>query len=121
MRFYLDEDLSDVIAVIGRERFGLDITSAHALGTEHASDHEQLSFAARERRCLVTRNGDDFTVLTRQFAAVEVDHPGVVIVPPSMTGREFQVIAARLAYCHELYPNDTVPYLVMYLPSLPSE
>lgn len=119
MRFYLDECLSDIIAVIGRERFGLDIISAHAAGMELATDAEQLAFAAEQGRVMVTRNADDFILLTEQLEAKQEPHGGVIIVPPSMTGREFAAIAERLAYCHELYPQDTVPYLAMYLPLNP--
>ncbi|MBI2759860.1 MAG: DUF5615 family PIN-like protein [Chloroflexi bacterium] len=57
---YLDEDLSYVIAQVGRDRFGLDVVDAHTMGMEHAPDNEQIVFAARERRCIVTRSGDDF-------------------------------------------------------------
>jgi len=121
MRFYLDEDLSDVIATVGSDRFGLDITSAHALRLEHRPDSEQLAFAARERRVLVTRNGDDFILLTGQFMAEGLPHPGVVVVPPSVTGREFMRIAQGLAHLHALYPEDTMPYLVVYLPHMPTD
>ncbi|MGH2587222.1 MAG: DUF5615 family PIN-like protein, partial [Dehalococcoidia bacterium] len=67
MRFYLDEDLSDIIALIGPERFGLDVACAHELGMEEATDEEQLAFAAQERRCIVTRNARDFLGLTEHF------------------------------------------------------
>jgi hypothetical protein len=121
MRFYLDEDLSDVIAVIGRNRFGLDIVSAHACGIEHVSDAEQLAFAAREGRVLVTRNGDDFIMLTHRFRDEGLPHPGVAIVPRSLRGREFRRVAEGLAHLHVLYPQDTMPYLVVYLPHMPTD
>jgi predicted nuclease of predicted toxin-antitoxin system len=116
MRFYLDEDLSDVIAVIGRERFGLDVVSAHALGMEHASDAEQLAFAGHNGRVIVTRNGDDFIRLTSRCLEAGLPHHGVVIVPSSLRGREFLRIARGLAAVHAMYPADTEPYLVLYLP-----
>jgi uncharacterized protein DUF5615 len=118
MRFYLDEDLSDVIAVIGRERFGLDITSAHALGRERVRDSEQLAFAAAERRCIVTRNRRDFIRLTDEFLAESLPHPGVVIVPKRLRGNEFLLIGRGLAELHSQYPEDFVPYLIISLPEI---
>lgn len=119
MRFYLDEDLSDVIALIGRERIGPDVACAHELGMEEATDEEQLTFAAQERRCIVTRNARDFLGLTERFLAESLPHAGVAIVPPSLTGQEFRLIAQGLAYCHNLYPEDAIPYLVVYLSDTP--
>lgn len=40
MRFYLDEDLSDQIEAIARERFSLDVWSSHEQGMDGATDEE---------------------------------------------------------------------------------
>jgi predicted nuclease of predicted toxin-antitoxin system len=117
MRFYLDECLSDTIAATARDHFGLDVVSAHALGMDHAPDEEQLAFAARLHRCLVTRNGSDFIRLTRRFMAESLPHAGVIAVSASFTGREFMQIARGLAEIHARYPEDVYPYLVVYLPN----
>lgn len=120
MRYYLDEDLSNVIAEIGRERFGLDIDSAQALGMEQATDAEQLAFAAREQRYLVTRDGRDFLRLTADFLRESLPHPGIVVVPSSLSGKEFLRIATALADIHSRYPEDNVPFLVVYLSEAPA-
>lgn len=117
MRFYLDEDLSDAIVEVARERFELDVTCSHAVGMDRATDEEQLAYAIRQRRCIVTRNGRDFERLTRSCVQSQADHPGVLVVPPSMTGREFGAIAQGLAFYHRLYSDDVVPYLFAYLPA----
>ena len=114
MRYYLDEDQSDVIAVVARERFGLDVTASHEVDMDHATDSEQLQFAAGQGRCIVTRNGDDFIMLTRRYIGAELAHAGVLIVPSSIAGSDFAGIAQALADHHRLYP-DNVPNYVDYL------
>jgi predicted nuclease of predicted toxin-antitoxin system len=116
MRFYLDEDLSDRIAVLARER-GLDVTSSHEqeLRRDSSPDESQLALAAGEGRCIVTKNGQDFHALTTIFREREFPHAGVLVVPSSLDGSEFDVIVERLAHWHELYPDGAAPYFLSYL------
>jgi hypothetical protein len=120
MRFYLDEDQSDLVADIAHRQFGLDVTSAHRVGTKGTPDSAQLAYAAVERRCIVTRNGDDFPRLTVRFLLEGLPHAGVLIVPTSWPQRGWMRIARALAYYHSLYPGDAPPYLVDYLHDPPS-
>ncbi|MBI2154577.1 MAG: DUF5615 family PIN-like protein [Candidatus Rokubacteria bacterium] len=59
MKFYLDEDLPARVAELLRRR-GFDALSVHEVGNFRFSDREQLAFAAREGRCLVTRDARHF-------------------------------------------------------------
>ncbi|MGE0541453.1 MAG: DUF5615 family PIN-like protein [Dehalococcoidia bacterium] len=120
MRYYLDEDQSQVIAHVAHERYGLDITASHDVGMDHAPDSEQLRFAAGQGHCIVTRNGDDFIRLTRRFLEEGLAHAGVLIVPESMRGDDFGAMAAALAYHHLLYP-DNIPYYTDFLHHAPIE
>ncbi|MBW2644554.1 MAG: DUF5615 family PIN-like protein [Deltaproteobacteria bacterium] len=63
MKYYLDEDLSPKIAELLRKQ-NVDCISAHEVGMLQASDAEQLKFSARNRRCFITKNRDDFIRLT---------------------------------------------------------
>ncbi|MBI5442514.1 MAG: DUF5615 family PIN-like protein [Deltaproteobacteria bacterium] len=66
MKLLLDEDLSPRISEALR-RAGVDAVSVHELGRQGLSDREQLAYASAEDRCLVTRNRNDFLLLTREF------------------------------------------------------
>jgi hypothetical protein len=114
--FYLDEDLSPKIALILRKN-GIDAVSAHEVGMVAASDREQLEFAAREKRCLITRNRNDFIRLTQQFLNDQRPHWGVLIVPYSLPGDQFARIARGIEIYAAQHPSGLDPYQVDFLPS----
>lgn len=95
MKYYLDEDLSPKIAEILRNG-GIDAVSAHDVDMLQASDLEQLKYASSEGRCFVTRNRNDFIRLTLQFFNEHCPHSGVLIVPYSYPGDQFNTIANAL-------------------------
>ena len=113
MKFYLDEDLSPKIAQILRKN-GVDALSCHEVGMVGASDLEQLEFAAREKRCLVTRNRNDFIKLTLQFFNDHRPHYGVLIVP-SIPGDQFARIARLLKAFASRHLSGLEPYSVDFL------
>jgi predicted nuclease of predicted toxin-antitoxin system len=121
MKYHLDEDQSPSTARTGRRHYNLDVTSSHELGLDHLSDEEQLLFAGREGRCLVTKNGRDFIALTAAFRAGQLPHAGVLIVPASMPNEAFDRLARALAWYHALYPEGVPPYCVAYLQDPPED
>jgi predicted nuclease of predicted toxin-antitoxin system len=114
VKYYLDEDLSPKIARLLRKQ-GIDCTSAHEVEMLQASDLEQLQFAAQEKRCLVTKNRDDFISLTIRFFNDHLPHYGVLIVPDSIPGDRFSVIAKALAGYSQLHPEGMQPYTIDFL------
>ena len=115
MKFYLDEDLSPKIAEILRKG-GIDAVSAHEAGMCEISDQRQLEFAATEKRCLVTRNRDDFIRLTVRFFNDQRPHCGVLIVPHSLPGDQFSLIARLIKKFSSRHPKGMTPYSIAFLP-----
>lgn len=114
MKYYLDEDLSPKIAEILRKK-GIDTSSAHEVGRIQVSDREQLEYAANEGRCLITRNRDDFIALTVQFFNEHRRHFGLLIVPYSFPGDQFNAIAKAIAKHASNHPNGMESYQVDFL------
>ncbi len=114
MKYYLDEDLSPKIAKLLRNR-GIDCISAHEVEMLQASDIEQLEFAAREKRCLLTRNRDDFIRLTVQFFNEHIPHCGVLIIPNTIPGDQFARIADAVAKYARLHPGGMQSYTIDFL------
>jgi len=114
MKFYLDEDLSQKIAERLRTR-GIDAISAHETKSEGFSDAQQLEVATRQKRCLVTRNRNDFIALTLNAFHTHQSHYGVLIVPYSYPGDQFGRIAKALGVYATMHPQGLPAYTVDFL------
>ncbi len=114
MRFYLDEDIVPLVARLLRER-GFDAVSVHEAGAVGLGDDSQLERAAREGRCLVTRNRDDFIRLTVAMFSAGLPHHGVVIVPFTIPNTRPAYLADLLANLAEEHPGDLPAYAVLFL------
>jgi len=115
MKFYLDEDLSPKIAEILR-RSGIEALSAHEAGMYEVPDQSQLEFAATEKRCLVTKNRNDFIGLTVQFFNDRRPHWGVLIVPYTLPGDQFSRIANLIKKFSSHHHKGLEPYSIAFLP-----
>jgi predicted nuclease of predicted toxin-antitoxin system len=114
VRFYLDEDIAPRAALALRAR-GRDTVSAHECGMLRVVDAEQLAFAAREGRCLVTRNAQDFIALSRAAIRDQVPHAGIVCCPPGK-GADVGAIVRGLLEVARRYPRGLGEYDLIYLP-----
>jgi predicted nuclease of predicted toxin-antitoxin system len=115
VKFHLDEDLSPKIAEILRKS-GVDALSAHKVGMCKISDQKQLEFAATEKRCLVTRNRNDFIRLTVRFFNDQRPHCGVLIVPHTLPGDQFSRIASLIKKFSSRHPKGLAPFSIAFLP-----
>ena len=110
MKLLLDEDLSPQIAVILREK-GIDAVSVHEIGRTGLKDQEQLEQAALDGRCFVTRNRNDYIILTRQFFSSNISHKGVLIVSSSRKLNDFKGIAGAILKYVSLWQESSTDYL----------
>jgi len=79
-------------------------------------DQGQLDFPASEKRCLVTRNGDDFIRLTVRFFNDQRPHYGVLIVPYTLPGDQFARIARLIKKFSSHHKKGLAPYSIAFLP-----
>lgn len=118
MRVYLDEDLSPSIALLLRQR-GVDATNAHEVGNSQLGDRAQLEYATHEGRAIVTRNVVDFLELARGAVATNTRHAGIVLIPSSFRGDEYQAIAEVIVAALKPYPKG-LDGVVLYVKRRPS-
>jgi predicted nuclease of predicted toxin-antitoxin system len=75
---YLDEDQDPLVARQCRTR-GYDVLSTNDAGMLGATDEEQLDYAAREGRALVTFNIKDFSLLHARWMEDGRSHAGIIV------------------------------------------
>jgi hypothetical protein len=82
-------------------------------------DLEQLRYAAREGRCLITRNAADYLEPVRPLIDRQEPHGGIILIPASFRGDEFPLLAEAIARCVATYPKglaDQVLFLTRPAP-----
>jgi len=114
VKFYLDEDLTPAIAVALRTR-GVDAVSSHEGGNVGLGDKEQLVFATRQGRCLVSGNARDFRSLGHDAVEQRRPHAGIVLCPPRIHGPDIGAVVNALVEIAERYPAGLGEYDVLYL------
>lgn len=78
IKLYIDEDLSDRIAVALRSK-GFNVISAHEVDMRGRTDKEQLEYAIKHDRALLTRNVKHFVELQREYYKKGMSHSGMVV------------------------------------------
>ena len=112
--FYLDEDLSPIIARMGRDR-GLDIISCHEVGNLKLTDAEQLAIATAQGRCLVTGNGRDYEPIANEWFQRGESHSGVAAVPGTWRRNDYARIVQALVDLAALYADGPTEDLFVVL------
>lgn len=79
LRFLLDEDITDSVAVGLRAR-GVDAVSVHEIGRsgQRIGDDEQLAYAVEQGRVLVTYHRDDFQDIDAKWREEGRQHAGIL-------------------------------------------
>jgi len=107
IRFHLDENVNPVIALALR-RYGIDVTTTVEANLRSSSDEDQLAYAQRENRVIVTHD-DDFL----RLAATTVDHP--VIAYCHKEARTIGQVIGALRLIYEVLTPDEIQGRVEYL------
>jgi hypothetical protein len=92
VKVYLDEDVSPIVARLLRDK-GVDAVSAHEVGRVQLDERPQLAEATGAGRAIITANVVDFLALAHDAVAGNVEHAGIVLVPSSFRGDEFDAMA----------------------------
>lgn len=94
VRLYLDRHIMTRLAVDLRDR-GYDVVRTEEAGQDTATDEEQLAFATKEGRTLLTFNIRDFAPLHDQWQAAERPHAGI-IVSQQLGSRQYGLLLPRM-------------------------
>lgn len=78
LKLYTDEDVDIRLAQALRQR-GYDVKSTLEAGNCGVSDEEQLTFAIREERVLLTHNIKDFAKLHKKYLHEKKTHFGILL------------------------------------------
>ncbi|MBI1821884.1 MAG: DUF5615 family PIN-like protein [Nitrospirae bacterium] len=78
LRFYLDEDVDPLLAQVLRDR-NVDCISTYEVKNQGLSDQDQLVFALRNKRTIISFNVKDFVFLAKQFAREGKSHNGIIV------------------------------------------
>jgi hypothetical protein len=78
LRIFTDEDVYGSVAVALR-RAGVDAVSTPEVGRRGESDESQLTWAAGERRAIVTFNVGHFARLHTKWMQLQRSHAGIVV------------------------------------------
>jgi len=104
VKVYLDENLSSEIARLLRDK-GVDAVSAHEARRRQGTDRAQLEFATAHDRVIVTADVVNFVFLSKQAIAANSQHAGIIVIPASFRGNEFQAIADGIHEIVRQYPG----------------
>jgi predicted nuclease of predicted toxin-antitoxin system len=94
VRLYLDRHIIGRLAIDLRGR-GFDVLTTEEAGQDTASDDEQLSFAASNRRAIITFNIRDFAPLHDQWHSAGKLHCGI-IVSQQLGSRQYGLLLQRM-------------------------
>jgi predicted nuclease of predicted toxin-antitoxin system len=94
VEFYLDEDVSVLVAELLRAR-GFSARTTQEAERKSTRDEDQLAYAVSQQRALLTHNRDDFARLVEEYFTGGRRHYGIIIAvrrPPQEIARRLLII-----------------------------
>ncbi|HMR65797.1 MAG TPA: DUF5615 family PIN-like protein [Anaerolineae bacterium] len=85
LKLLLDEDVWGKLAPTLRDE-SFDVVHVGELGREGLPDSEQLAYAARSGRAILTHNTKDFVPLATLYFFEERPHAGIIVSPQISKG-----------------------------------
>ncbi|MGD9635242.1 MAG: DUF5615 family PIN-like protein [Pirellulales bacterium] len=107
MKFHLDENVDHAIAR-GLQRRSIDVTTSTSAALLSRPDEDQLTFAARERRVLVTHDRD-----LLRLHGLGLAHAGIAYCQSG--SKTIGEIVRQLLLMHECLADDEMRGQVEYL------
>ncbi len=107
IRFHFDENVNLAIAS-GLRRRGIDVTTSREAGLIGVSDDEQLAYAWREGRVLVTQDTDFLAITSR----VE-QHAGIAFARKG--SRSIRQVIEQLELIHDVMSFEEMQGHIEYL------
>ncbi len=107
---FLDEDVHFALAVTLRKR-GHDVIHAQELHRKGKSDEEQLSYAIKEKRCLLSFNVKDFVLLHNKYAQNGWEHYGIMISKQLTVGEAMRRILKILQISSQASAKNRLVFL----------
>ncbi len=112
---YIDEDVSDDLAIALRQR-GYDALSVAEAGLLKHEDEEQLEFAVSQGRAILTYNGDDYIKLAAEWFEYGREHAGIVI-SQQFSKRQFGALLKQVLRLLDSLTRDEMRNQVIHLQS----
>jgi uncharacterized protein with PIN domain len=107
LRFHLDECVAGAIAD-GLRRRGIDVTTTRESGLISSGDLDQLAFATREERVLITQDSDFL-----RLAHESRPHRGIAYYAPG--SRTIGELISRLVLMHAVLSADEMIGTIEFL------
>ena len=107
---YFDEDFSVVVAKI-LQASGSDTLTTVDANILNRSDEEQLNFAAKAKRCLITHNRLDFEKLHSEYIQISKKHYGIIIA----NRRKESELARRISRFLNQFSSDEIEDQLFYV------
>ena len=94
LRLYFDRHIMTKLAAELRTR-GFDVLTTEEAGKDAALDEDQLAFATREGRSILSFNIRDFAPLHEEWTAANRSHAGI-IVSRQLGSRQYGIFLQRM-------------------------